>query len=127
MTLFLCHSEPAGEESVPPEDGCFLREYDREGANKSNWQATSLYIQRRKIMQGTIVRIVPEQGFGFIDSGGREFFFHRSALLGVDFKELAPGVVVEFVVDRDPHGDEPGEHPRAVSIRLAEGAIPAVD
>ena len=73
------------------------------------------------------MRLVPEQGFGFINSGGREFFFHRSALLGTEFEELAPGSNVEFTVDDNAAGDQPGEHPRAVSIRLTTGEFPAVD
>ena len=79
-------------------------------------------------MQGTVDRIVPEQGFGFIVSdNGQELFFHRNALQATDFEELAPGTPVEFEVRREREGDEPGEHPRAVSVRLAEGAMPAVD
>jgi hypothetical protein len=32
-----------------------------------------------------------------------------------------------FEVDQKPEGDRPGEDPRAVNIRLAENASPAVD
>ncbi len=79
-------------------------------------------------MRGTVTRLVPEQGVGFIASEeGQELFFHRSALQAVDFEELAPGVEVEFDVRPPSEGDEPGEHPRAVNIRLAAGALPAVD
>ena len=79
-------------------------------------------------MRGTVARLVADQGFGFITGeDGQELFFHRSALMGVDFEELAPGVAVEFGVREDREGDEPGEHPRAVSIKLAEDATPAVD
>ncbi len=78
-------------------------------------------------MHGTVARISPERGFGFIEAtDGREFFFHRSALHGVEFEELAPGVGVEFEVGHEP-GDEVGEGPRATSVRLADDAIPAVD
>ena len=79
-------------------------------------------------MQGTISSLVPERGFGFIRSPeGRELFFHRTALVGTDFEELAEGLPVEFQVATETHGDEPGERPRAVSVRLAEQASPAVD
>jgi len=79
-------------------------------------------------MQGTIARIVPERGFGFItDQDGREYFFHRGALMGVDFEDLAPGVGVEFAARPPEAGDEHGEHPRAVSIRLTEDAVIAPD
>lgn len=70
--------------------------------------------QRR---HGTIARLVPDRGFGFIagDDGG-EFFFQRYALQGVNFENLSPGIPVTFAVGEDP-GDQPGEHPRAVSVR----------
>ena len=32
---------------------------------------------------------------------------------------------LEFDVKEHATGDEPGEHPRAVSVRLAPGAVPA--
>jgi CspA family cold shock protein len=78
-------------------------------------------------MRGTVASVVPERGFGFITTAdGGEFFFHRGALQAVDFEELAEGVEVEFEVGDEP-GDQPGERPRAVNIRLAETAVPAVD
>ena len=78
-------------------------------------------------MHGTVARLSPERGFGFIEAtDGREFFFHRGALHGVEFEELAAGVGVEFEVGHEP-GDEVGEGPRATSVRLADDAIPAVD
>jgi cold shock CspA family protein len=70
-------------------------------------------------MDGVIARLAPEAGFGFIECEGKELFFHRNALQGVEFEELAPGSAVVFEVDRDPQGDRPGEHPRAVNIKLA--------
>jgi cold shock CspA family protein len=79
-------------------------------------------------MQGTIAELIPERGFGFIsDMDGRRYFFHRGALMGVDFEDLAPGQNVEFMARPPESGDEPGEHPRAVSIRLAPDAIEAPD
>jgi len=79
-------------------------------------------------MQGTVARIVAGRGFGFIEGeGGKEFFFHQSALKATDFGELAPGIPVEFEVTNDTHGDQPHEGPRAINVHLAEGATPAVD
>jgi len=79
-------------------------------------------------MRGSISQLVPDRGFGFItDQDGREYFFHRGALMGVDFEDLAPGIGVEFAARPPESGDEPGEHPRAVSIRLARDAVLAPD
>ena len=78
-------------------------------------------------MQGTVDRVVAEDGFGFIvGPNGEEYFFHRSALKGVEFAELAPGVPVIFQAE-EGKGDRPDEHLRAVDILLADDAIPAVD
>jgi cold shock CspA family protein len=75
-----------------------------------------------------ISSLAPDRGFGFItDDAGDEFFFHRGALTATDFEELAEGVAVEFEVKNDEKGDEPGERPRAVNVRLADDAVPAVD
>ena len=79
-------------------------------------------------MRGSISELVPDRGFGLIsDQDGREYFFQRGALMGVDFEDLALGIEVEFAARPPESGDEPGEHPRAVSIRLAPGAMPAPD
>jgi cold shock CspA family protein len=79
-------------------------------------------------MHGRIASISPEAGFGFItpDEEGGEIFFHRNALHGVDFEELAPGVAVEFMLGQEA-GDRPSEGLRAVDVRLADDAVPAVD
>jgi hypothetical protein len=40
-------------------------------------------------MYGRITDLVPDRGFGFItDSDGHTYFFHRGALMGVDFEDL---------------------------------------
>jgi CspA family cold shock protein len=79
-------------------------------------------------MHGTIARVSPERGFGFItpDEEGGEIFFHRSALHGVEFEELAEGVTVEFTLGHES-GDRADEGLRAVDVRLADDAVPAVD
>ena len=78
-------------------------------------------------MQGTVDRVVADEGFGFIiGPNGEEYFFHRTALKGVDWEELGPGVPVIFQ-STVGEGDRPDEHLRAVDIVLAPDAIPAVD
>ena len=78
-------------------------------------------------MHGTIARMVPEQGFGFIEGDdGHEYFFHRTALNATDFEDLAPGTPVYFRIGRE-EGDRPDEGPRAVFVRMSPAAEPAVD
>jgi cold shock CspA family protein len=79
-------------------------------------------------MHGRISRVSPERGFGYItpDEEGGEVFFHRSALHGASFDELAEGVAVELTLGHEV-GDRPNEGLRAVDVRLADDAVPAVD
>jgi len=63
-------------------------------------------------MQGTVKRVVRDRGFGFILSAeGREIFFHRSSLEGLNFDTLKEGDPVEFEIEDGPKG------PRAVGVR----------
>jgi cold shock CspA family protein len=79
-------------------------------------------------MRGRVDRLVPAEGYGLlIAENGQELCFHRSALEGVDWEEIAPGTTLEFDVKAHATGDEPGEHSRAVSVRLAPNAVPAAD
>jgi putative phosphoribosyl transferase len=84
--------------------------------------------QEEAAMYGTITELVPDRGFGFItDQDGREYFFQRTALMGIDYEDLTAGERVEFLPRPPEPGDEHGEHPRAVSIRIAEQEVPALD
>jgi len=64
-------------------------------------------------MTGTIKTLRTEKGFGFIrDTGGKEYFFHRSAVEGEDIDTLREGDTVEFTAGQDgPKG------PRAENVR----------
>ena len=64
-------------------------------------------------MTGTIKTLQAEKGFGFIkDVGGREYFFHQSAIYGEGIDMLRVGDTVEFTLGKDgPRG------PRAESVR----------
>ena len=57
-------------------------------------------------MHGTIHRIRPERGFGFVrDSEGVEVFFHRRAVTPPEgFATLAVGMPVEFEPESGPKG-----------------------
>ncbi len=65
-------------------------------------------------MKGTI-KTLTDRGFGFItpEEGGKDLFFHSSALSGVTFNELNVGDAVEFEVEDSPKG------PRAAGVKRA--------
>ena len=63
---------------------------------------------------GTIKRLVSDKGFGFVAAGdGSEYFFHRSACVGIQFDSLQEGQAVTFEKGQGPKG------PRAENIRPA--------
>jgi CspA family cold shock protein len=63
---------------------------------------------------GTIKRLVHDKGFGFIaESGGPEYFFHRSACTGINFDDLREGQAVTFEKGQGPKG------PRAENVQPA--------
>jgi cold shock CspA family protein len=77
-------------------------------------------------MQGTVDRVVPDEGFGFIiGPNGEEYFFHRTGLKGAEWEEIGPGSQVHFQIGEDP-GDRPAEHLRAVDVFIDPDSIPAV-
>ena len=62
--------------------------------------------------QGTIKRLT-DKGFGFIDTGtGKDIFFHKSNLQGVNYEDLHEGQKVSYNEGRGPKG------PRAENVRL---------
>jgi CspA family cold shock protein len=64
-------------------------------------------------LKGQIKRLIRDRGFGFINAeDGKEIFFHRSALEGLDFDALEEGSNVEFNVEHGPKGL------RAVNMRM---------
>lgn len=81
------------------------------------------------MLRGVVDRVVPDGKFGFIiGPNGEEYFFHQSALKETEFGDLGPGVPVEFhAEDEEAPGDRPSEHLRAIDVRLAPDAVPAVD
>src|ERR1700750_2778723 len=63
-------------------------------------------------MTGTIRTIRADKGFGFIkDDGGKDYFFHQSAVYGEGLQDLREGDSVEFDVGQGPKG------PRAENVR----------
>ena len=66
-------------------------------------------------MNGTIARLLFDQGFGFLrDEAGQEQLFHRSSVRGAVFELLREGQRVEFIQEESPKG------PRAGDVRLIE-------
>jgi len=64
-------------------------------------------------MTGTIKTLRPEKGFGFIrGEGGKEYFFHQSAIFGEGIDMLREGDGVEFDL-----GDGGAKGPRATNVR----------
>ena len=70
-------------------------------------------------MTSGAIKSLRENGFGFIapDGGGRnsDLFFHRSAVVGVDFDSLQEGQLVTFDVEPDPRDSS---RSRAVRVQL---------
>ena len=66
--------------------------------------------------KGTIRRLVSDRGFGFIRTAeGKDLFFHRNELQGVDYSSLREGQEVEFEVGQGRTG-----RPEAVMVRLTQ-------
>jgi superfamily II DNA/RNA helicase len=52
--------------------------------------------------RGAITGYDPKKGFGFIkqDAGGKDVFFHRRAVNGIDDRRLRPGMPVSFALEK---------------------------
>ena len=62
--------------------------------------------------QGTIKKLIPEKGFGFIDGERGDLFFHHSAIEeGASIETLRVGQEVTYEEGRGPKG------PRAENVR----------
>ena len=62
--------------------------------------------------EGTIKKRLADKGFGFIDvGGGKDIFFHSSAVEGVRFEDLREGQRVSYTEGQGPKG------PRAEKVK----------
>jgi cold shock protein len=61
--------------------------------------------------QGTIKKLIADKGFGFIEGGGGDLFFHHSELDGTSIEALQVGQQVTYEEGRGPKG------PRAEKVR----------
>lgn len=66
-------------------------------------------------MDGVIRKVHSDRGFGFIrdTSSGSDWFFHRSAVRGIQFEQLEEGTRVSFDEGQGAKG------PRAENVRTA--------
>lgn len=60
--------------------------------------------------EGTIKRLT-DKGFGFIDTGNGDMFFHSSNLEGVSYEDLREGQRVSYTEGHGPKG------PRAENVK----------
>ncbi|ACB94197.1 cold-shock DNA-binding domain protein [Beijerinckia indica subsp. indica ATCC 9039] len=61
---------------------------------------------------GTVIRVRPEEDYGFLETEGREIYFHRNSVLDEAFAHLEPGVRVTFVEEMGEKG------PQASTVKL---------
>jgi CspA family cold shock protein len=65
-----------------------------------------------RMAEGVIKKKLADKGFGFIDlGGGKDLFFHTSAVEGVRFEDLKEGQRVSFTEGQGPKG------PRAEKVK----------
>lgn len=67
--------------------------------------------------QGKIKKLVADRGFGFVESGRNDMFFHHSDVEGVSFDDLREGQTLEYEIGQGPKG------PRATNVRLVEETV----
>jgi len=57
------------------------------------------------VLHGKVVRLMPEEGYGFVEtSGGQELYFHRENLANNNFEQLKEGSEVQFLEDIGSEG-----------------------
>lgn len=57
-------------------------------------------------MRGTVKWFNESKGFGFIESNGKDYFVHFSAISGSGFKTLAEGTAVLFKASQGQKGPQ---------------------
>lgn len=58
---------------------------------------------------GTVKWFNESKGFGFLESEGKDYFVHFSAILSSGFKTLAEGAKVKFKASQGPKGPQAEE------------------
>lgn len=72
--------------------------------------------QSEKPQTGQVIRLFPDEGFGFLESEGREIYFHCNSVLAGHFDRLRIGSQVRFAEEMGDKG------PQASSLRLVRPA-----
>ncbi|MCX6000822.1 MAG: cold shock domain-containing protein [Chloroflexi bacterium] len=66
------------------------------------------------MVKGTIKKLIGDKGYGFIQTEeGKELFFHRNQLQGVEYSSLKEGQEVEYEA-----GTGRGGRPEAAKVKL---------
>lgn len=73
-------------------------------------------VKRRPIPQlATVLTVFPERNYGLLRTAdGRDVYFHRNSLVGMDFERLDPGTEVHYVEEQGNEG------PQAASVTLSK-------
>lgn len=60
-------------------------------------------------LTGIIKRLIPAKSFGFITTDeGKDYFFHLTDLVGLEFEDLVDGIKVDFEVKKHPSAGKAG-------------------
>lgn len=71
--------------------------------------------------KGTIIKIVADRGFGFIQTAeGTDVFFHCSKIQGVEFDSLKEEQEVEFDIGHGPDNRRRAERVRLTQVKDEE-------
>lgn len=57
-------------------------------------------------IKGTVKWFNEAKGFGFLESGGKDYFVHFSAINSEGFKSLIEGAAVAFIPSQGPKGPQ---------------------
>ena len=60
-------------------------------------------------IRGTVKWFNESKGFGFLESGGKDYFVHFSAIQANGFKTLAEGAAVKFKIGTSQKGPQAEE------------------
>lgn len=76
-------------------------------------------VRRRPILQpATVLMMFPAQDYGLLRTAdGRDVYFHRNSLVGMDFEHVDPGAEVQYVEEQGDEG------PQAASVTVGKQRV----